>query len=244
MQIIKGARGRITGHFGDENVPGAHVSQHKGMDIGHGDMTAEDLMVFASRGGKVSAWGRDGTYGNRLIIDHGYYDGAFWQTLFAHLEDSLVGVGAVFGVGAHIATMGNTGGDWPTHLHQELRRNGIPVNPENYLVSNITDGDGGFTPAPPTKPTAPSKPIPVPVLEDEDMNSFIYLIASTSGGAVSKGACYILDRKSGKKRHIGKNEWAIIRADEALEKKRVGDKLGKLNLVAANANVLTAIPNA
>lgn len=241
MQIIKGARGRITGHFGDTGVPGAHVPAHLGMDIGHGDMTAEDLKVYAPRGGKVSAWGRLGTYGNRLVIDHGYIDGAFWQTLLAHLDDSLVGEGAVFGAGAHIATMGSTGGDWPVHLHQELRRNGIPVNPEDYLVSNVADGDGGFTPIP-NPPSIPKPPTPI-VSEDDSMDTFIYLIASTSGGAVSKGACYILDRKSGKKRHIGKNEWAIIRAEEALEKKKVGDKLGKINLVAANANVLNDIPN-
>lgn len=231
MQILKGAKGRITGHYGDSNVPGSHVNIHKGMDVGHGDMTAEDLKVYAPRGGTVTAWGRDGTYGNRLIIDHGIIEGDHWESLLAHLEDSIVGVGAVFGPYAHIATMGNTGGDWPVHLHQELRRNGIPVNPENYLVSNIAGG-GGETPIPPK----PVPPLPI-VSEDEDMDSFIYLIDS------KLGSCFYFGRKEGKKRHIGKNEWAIIRAEEALEVKKVGAKLGKINLVATNSNVLAAIPN-
>ncbi|MEF3405782.1 murein hydrolase activator EnvC family protein [Agromyces sp. CCNWLW203] len=137
MRIIKAARGRVTGQFGDRNVPGANVPAHLGMDLGHGDMTPDDLRVGAPAPGTVTAAGWSGTYGNRLIINHGRDAGGDrWESLLAHLSAFRVGVGAELGTyGAECAVMGGTGGNWPVHLHQELRRNGVPVNPEHYLAS-------------------------------------------------------------------------------------------------------------
>lgn len=143
MQIIKAARGNITGHFGDENVTGAHVKRHGGMDIGHGNETADDLRVIAPASGTIVFAGRLGTYGNCIQIDHG--DG--WGSLLAHLA-GFKQTGGEVSQGEHIATMGDTGGDWPVHLHQELRRNGVQLDPEDYLASTPAGGTG--TPITPT----------------------------------------------------------------------------------------------
>lgn len=131
MQILKAAPGGITGHFGDTGVPGAHVAAHQGMDVGHGDSTPADLAVIAPAAGTIVAAGSSGTYGNRIIIDHG----GGWSTLLAHLAAILVTVGSQVTLAQLVATMGDTGGDWPVHLHQELRLDGVPVDPEQHLAS-------------------------------------------------------------------------------------------------------------
>lgn len=138
MQIIKAARGNLTGHFGDTDVPGANVKEHGGMDIGHGDMTADDLRVIAPASGTVTFEGFYGTYGLCIIIDHG--DG--WESLLGHLDETHVSAGATVALGQDIAVMGDSGGDWPVHLHQELRRFGVQLNPEHYLTSTPAGGTG------------------------------------------------------------------------------------------------------
>jgi hypothetical protein len=144
MRIIKAARGRITGHFGDQDVPGANVRSHLGIDIGHGDMTAADLRVGAPAPGTVTAAGWSGTYGNRIIIDHGLdADGVHWASLLAHQDAFKTAVGTTVTYDTEIGVMGSTGGNWPVHLHQELRRNGRPVDPEPFLTSTA-----GLTPTP------------------------------------------------------------------------------------------------
>lgn len=140
MQIIKTARGRITGHFGDQNVPGANVARHTGTDIGHGDMTPDDLRLVAPAAGTVTAAGRWGTYGNRVEIDHG----GGWSSLIAHMERIDVEVGEQLAQRADIGVMGSTGGNWPVHAHQELRYRGTPVDAENYFTA--TSAAGGATP--------------------------------------------------------------------------------------------------
>jgi len=131
MRILKAARGRITGHFGDTGVPGAHVPAHRGTDIGHGNMTADDLRVIAPAAGRVTAAGWYGTYGNRIEIDHG--DG--WSSLLAHLARIDVAVGDDLTAGQDAGEMGDTGGSWAVHLHQELRYHGIPVDAEPYFTT-------------------------------------------------------------------------------------------------------------
>jgi hypothetical protein len=139
VQIIKAARGRITGVFGAENVPGSHVKSHLGIDLGHGDKTAADLDLVAPAGGIVRQAGPYGTYGNRVEIDHGIVLGNRWTSLVAHLARIDVVVGQTLKQGEHLGVMGSTGGNWPVHCHQELRKNGVQVDPALYL--HTPEGD-------------------------------------------------------------------------------------------------------
>lgn len=151
MRIGKAARGRITGKFGATNVPGSHVTSHGGTDLGHGDMTPEDLALVAPADGVITALGWFGTYGNRIVINHGRDDdGILWESLIAHAKEWAphLKLGDFVFARTALGIMGNTGGNWPVHCHQELRRNGVQVNPADYFVPwdqlNRKDDDVSF----------------------------------------------------------------------------------------------------
>jgi murein DD-endopeptidase MepM/ murein hydrolase activator NlpD len=77
----------------------------------------------------VAGWSGDG-YGNYIVIDHG--NG--YQTLYGHLSKIFVRVGDTVGKGAVIGNMGSTGRSTGPHLHFEIRKNGVQINPlKGYL---------------------------------------------------------------------------------------------------------------
>ncbi len=76
----------------------------------------------------VAGWSNDG-YGNYVVIDHG--NG--FQTLYAHLSKIFVKPGDVIGQGTIIGHMGSTGRSTGPHLHFEIRKGGIQLNPLSYL---------------------------------------------------------------------------------------------------------------
>ena len=79
---------------------------------------------------KISTGTWDGGYGNNITID----SGAGYQTLYAHMSGVNVGVGQQVVAGKTvIGYVGNTGRSTGSHLHFEIRRNGVLVNPLPYL---------------------------------------------------------------------------------------------------------------
>ncbi|WP_018086279.1 peptidoglycan DD-metalloendopeptidase family protein [Desulfurispora thermophila] len=98
---------------------------HEGIDI------AADFgePIRAAAAGRVVFAGPRGTYGLTVIIDHG--DG--WQTLYAHASQLLVSEGQEVAAGETVALVGSTGRSTGPHLHLEVRKNGMPVNPARYL---------------------------------------------------------------------------------------------------------------
>lgn len=114
------SRGVITSPFGWR-----WGRRHTGIDIGLPTGTA----VKAADGGKVIFSGTKGAYGKCVIIDHG----ANIQTLYAHNSKLLVKKGDKVFKGQTIANSGNTGRSTGPHLHFEVRKNGTPVNPTQYV---------------------------------------------------------------------------------------------------------------
>lgn len=99
---------------------------HTGIDIA----AQEGTIVVAPAAGRVTFFNNDGLLGNLLIIDHG----VGYQTQFGHLKEALVKVGTIVERGQPIAQVGNTGKSTGPHLHYEIRKFGIPVNPVDYMI--------------------------------------------------------------------------------------------------------------
>ena len=118
--------GPITSPFGWRTHP-IFGSQrfHSGLDIG-GDYGME---IHAAKAGVVSHAGWIGGYGNTVMIDHG---GGI-VTLYGHNQSLNVSVGQNVSQGQVIAFCGSTGNSTGPHCHFEVRLNGEPVSPYNYL---------------------------------------------------------------------------------------------------------------
>lgn len=100
-------------------------SVHKGIDIAQPD----GFDILASDHGVVKAAGADGSFGNRVIIDH---NNGF-QTIYAHLESIDVKVGDKVPQGTKIGVMGTTGRSTGIHLHFEVSENGSTKDPLDYV---------------------------------------------------------------------------------------------------------------
>jgi len=127
------ASGRITDFFGPRPVicssGGCSSGYHSGTDIGTGCYAP----IYAAHDGTVTYAGRNGTYGNFILIDHG--NGV--ATGYAHIRDGglFVGVGDRVSAGQNIASSGTTGASTGCHLHFEVRINGQRVDAQPFMAS-------------------------------------------------------------------------------------------------------------
>ncbi|HEX3014846.1 MAG TPA: M23 family metallopeptidase [Desulfobacteria bacterium] len=112
--------GPITSRFGRRNA-----EFHTGVDIAANLGTD----ITAARAGKVVFAGWQGGYGRVVKLDHG--DGT--STLYAHTSRLLVKLGQKVAQGEVIAKVGSTGRSTGPHLHFEIRKRNLVVNPISYL---------------------------------------------------------------------------------------------------------------
>jgi len=128
--FIKPIQGRITSPFGWRTHPIFKSSSfHSGIDIGgpnYGD-------IRASNSGKVIYSGWYGGYGKVVILEHGIVNGKPITTLYAHMSSILVSNGQRVTKGQVIGKEGTTGYSTGPHCHFEVRVNGQPNNPLNYI---------------------------------------------------------------------------------------------------------------
>ena len=115
--------GSVSSRFGSRG--GSRSSIHTGIDI----CTSTGTGIRSIAPGTVTYSGWKGSYCNLLIIDHG--NGV--QSYYAHCSALYVGVGQAVDSNTTIAAVGSTGNSTGPHLHLEIRVNGSPVNPQNYL---------------------------------------------------------------------------------------------------------------
>jgi murein DD-endopeptidase MepM/ murein hydrolase activator NlpD len=106
------------------NIPGFE-GEHPGIDFA----AKTGTQVKATADGKVTFAGWDDVYGFLVAIDHG--NG--YLTYYGHNSGNLVGVGDTVIRGQVIALSGNTGRSSAPHLHYEIRKDDIPINPEGFL---------------------------------------------------------------------------------------------------------------
>ena len=117
--------GPITSPFGSRCLVNGDCSFHPGIDIAVPAGTA----IKAAAGGTVIYAGGLGGYGNLTVIDHG--NGL--ATAYGHQSSIGVANGASVAQGQVIGYVGCTGYCFGAHLHFEVRVNGEPVNPLDYL---------------------------------------------------------------------------------------------------------------
>ena len=98
---------------------------HGGIDIA----TRVGTSVQSSAAGVVIFASRNKGFGNEIIIHHGFG----YMTVYAHLDKILVSVGDEVTKGQLIAKSGNTGYSTGPHLHFEVIKDDIQVDPLEYL---------------------------------------------------------------------------------------------------------------
>ena len=119
-----------SSNFGMRFDPVYKVYQlHAGVDLAAGG----GQPIVAAADGVVVRAGPSGGNGNYTCIAHGLYQGKGLATCYAHQSAILVHVGEHVQRGELIGRVGTTGASTGYHLHFEVRLNGTPVQPLNWL---------------------------------------------------------------------------------------------------------------
>jgi septal ring factor EnvC (AmiA/AmiB activator) len=119
-------RGTVEVGFGKVVNPRFNtVTVQKGVDI----RAAEGQPVHSVGPGTVVYAGWLKGYGNLVIVDHG----GGYHSLYAHLKDPGVDVGAEVQEGEQIATVGDTGSLKGSYLYFEIRKQGQALDPLPWL---------------------------------------------------------------------------------------------------------------
>ncbi len=79
---------------------------------------------------EAKQWG----YGNCIIVNHSYG----YKSRYAHLSRFKVKKGQKVSRGQIIGYVGSTGKSTGPHLHYEVMKNKVPVNPANYYYSDLS----------------------------------------------------------------------------------------------------------
>jgi murein DD-endopeptidase MepM/ murein hydrolase activator NlpD len=119
-------RGRITSTFGYRRHPiWGGINLHTGLDIA----APYGKPITAADKGEVIFSGWWGGYGKALVIDHG----RGYTTVYGHMSRIYMQAGQTVDKGQVIGLVGSTGFSTGPHLHFEVRVNGRPVDPSQFL---------------------------------------------------------------------------------------------------------------
>lgn len=121
---------RISSNFGWRVHPVLGFRRlHKGMDFA----ATYGSPIRAATDGTVVMAGRNGGYGNFVKLSHG----GGLATGYGHMSRIIVRSGTRVSRGQVIGYVGSTGLSTGPHLHYELWRNGVPVNPRSVSFSTV-----------------------------------------------------------------------------------------------------------
>lgn len=129
---------RISSTFGMRKHPIlGYTKQHTGIDFAARSGTP----IMAAGSGTIIKAGVNGGYGNYVLIRHANS----YRTAYAHMKSFAKGtkVGAKVSQGQIIGYVGTTGRSTGPHLHYEVHRDGIKINPSSVkaLTGRKLNGD-------------------------------------------------------------------------------------------------------
>ena len=124
LSFIKPVSGVITSPYGERTPTDIVSANHAGVDIGIN--TGTDIVSAIE--GTVEIVSNYGDYGNHVKITNGDI-----STLYAHCSKIIVNVGEHINQGQKIAESGATGRSTGPHLHFEIRRNNVTVDPQKVV---------------------------------------------------------------------------------------------------------------
>ncbi len=121
-------KGWLSSRFGMRTDPfSGRQARHDGVDIA-GKMGSNILAVAAG----VVTWSGE-RYGYGLMVEVNHGNG--YVTRYAHSKENLVAAGDTVKKGQVLALMGSSGRSTGPHVHFEVLRNGVAVNPIKYVRS-------------------------------------------------------------------------------------------------------------
>lgn len=121
-------RGFLTSGYGWRRNPfgGRKWQHHTGIDIG----AERGRTIHAAGDGVVTVAGWSGGLGKAVFVDHGFG----LTTVYGHCSKVDVAPGQRVRRGDRLAAMGSTGHSTGPHLHFEVRVDGHPVDPLDYVA--------------------------------------------------------------------------------------------------------------
>lgn len=124
------ADGPLTSRYGTRRHPiFGDIRFHAGIDIGAPDGS----VTVAGDDGYVTYAGPASGYGTLVLISHGTVDGADITSAYAHQSELLVSTGDRVERGDAVGRVGTAGNSTGPHLHFEVRRDGEPVDPLDWV---------------------------------------------------------------------------------------------------------------
>ena len=131
-RVLKSGEHRITQGFS---------KSHQAVDVVKAPSQLETIIahsagkvVFCQTGHKSNKGSTgNASYGNCVRIDHG--NG--YSTLYAHLDKVYVKLGDEVKQGQDIGYMGNTGNSYGAHLHFEVRKDNVRIDPTEYIDKDL-----------------------------------------------------------------------------------------------------------
>lgn len=123
LSLIEPISGTISSKFASRSS--VRSSAHKGLDIA----APKGTKIKAAASGTVTHAQTDSLLGKFVIISHG--NGIV--TCYAHCSALYVKVGDTVSQGDIIAAVGSTGNSTGNHLHLEIRKDEVALNPQYYL---------------------------------------------------------------------------------------------------------------
>lgn len=122
----------VTSHFGVRNHPVHQVIKfHRGTDL----KSQTGDIVFATGEGKVIQCGFDEHLGNFVKVQHSYG----FESIYGHLSAISVKKGQKVSNETKVGKVGATGTVTGPHLHYTIKKNGVFLDPFEFLYLTINE---------------------------------------------------------------------------------------------------------